>query len=577
MILNKIRWQNLLSYGNYWTEVDFTADDLTVIVGSNGVGKSTLLDALCYGLFGKPFRNINLPLLVNSITKKNFVVEIDFQVGYYEYRIVRGMKPAVFEIWRRVSNGAEAYAKQDMEGVRDEQAVLEQILGCNKKSFEQVVCLGANYTPFLSLDKAARRKIVENLLDLEIFSDMNVLLKEDYGKLTDTLKELETERTIYREKLAAWQSALEKSSIYKQLRIESFERDIESLKSEKFSMKETLNLLNIWPVEEYNELIKKIASSSDRYDHWCKNDIECDQHLKRVGAEVKFFEDHKTCPTCQQNIDPEFVKKMWEDKNYHLGRYREAKIKIKGELEAAHELYTVNSQMKENQDNAIRERHSLKYKIDQIDNYIASDKDKIEAEKAEHEIVKQETIDQLNNELFLLDQQLTTYFDDKATLQSISKMLKDDGIKAGVISKYINVINTLINKFLTEMDLFVNLYLDGEFNETIKSRYRDEFRYDSFSEGQKMRIDLAILFAWREIAKQRNSLSVNLLIFDEVLSGSLDSEGIIDLVKILEGRFQENIFLITHDDRITSRFANVINVSQEGGFSRMSRRGLDDK
>jgi len=268
---------------------------------------------------------------------------------------------------------------------------------------------------------------------------------------------------------------------------------------------------------------------------------------------------------------------MWEDKNYHLARYRDAKVKIRGETELSHEAFTLNIQRKKIQDDNILKRNQYLFKISTLEVNIDRAMKKIADEKQEHEVVKQEVVDELVKELEMLEGLFRDEHDNKQDLVEIGKMLKDDGIKAVAISNYMTFINESINKFLTEMDLFVSLYLDGEFNETVKSRYRDEFKYDSFSEGQKMRIDLAILFTWREIAKQRNSLSVNLLIFDEVLSGSLDAEGIVDLIHILEGRFKENIFLITHDDRITSRFANIINVTQEGGFSRMERRGLDDK
>jgi len=573
MQISKIRWQNLLSYGNYITEVDFLKDDLTVIVGINGVGKSTLLDALCFVLFNRAFRNINKPMLVNSITKKALEVEIFLTVSDKEFRIVRGLKPAKFEIWaRQMAVTSHEFVKQDMEGVRDEQAALETILGCNFKSFTQVVCLGADYTPFLKLDKADRRKVVENLLDLEIFSTMNAMLKEDYAGIMEGLKALETQRTILREKHAAWQEAVGVSKELKQSRIAALEEEIAEYDSERlFQEQEIANLLIITD-EDYAEVLAKIKKYGDEYDVWHKRDYECDKLLKQVGDEVKFYEEHKTCPTCQQNIDPEFVKKMWEDKNYHLARYRDAKVKIKGEMEFAHEAYRLNMDRKNIQDRNVLMRNQLLFKISTLEVNIERALKKIETEKEEHEVVKQEVIDALVQDLEIVEQAFRDEHDNKADWIEIGKMLKDDGIKAVAISNYMTFINESINKFLTDMDLFVSLYLDGEFNETVKSRYRDEFKYDSFSEGQKMRIDLAILFTWREIAKQRNSLSVNLLIFDEVLSGSLDAEGIVDLIKILEGRFKENIFLITHDDRITSRFANIINVTQEGGFSRMSRK-----
>jgi DNA repair exonuclease SbcCD ATPase subunit len=268
---------------------------------------------------------------------------------------------------------------------------------------------------------------------------------------------------------------------------------------------------------------------------------------------------------------------MWEDKNYHLARYRDAKVKIKGEMEFAHEAYTLNIQRKKIQDDNKLRRNQYLFKISTLEVNIERASKKIAAEEQEHEVVKQEVVDELVKELEMLERLFRDEHDNKQDLVEIGKMLKDDGIKAVAISNYMTFINESINKFLTDMDLFVSLYLDGEFNETVKSRHRDEFKYDSFSEGQKMRIDLAILFTWREIAIQRNSLAVNLLIFDEVLSGSLDAEGIVDLIHILEGRFKENIFLITHDDRITSKFANIISVTREGGFSRMERRGQDDK
>jgi DNA repair exonuclease SbcCD ATPase subunit len=577
MKLNKIRWQNLLSYGNYWTEVDFLKDDLTVIVGINGSGKSTLLDALCFVLFGKAFRNINKPLLVNSITKKELLVEVELTIGVIEYRIIRGIKPAKFEIWTSPLGLPQGFVKQDMTGVRDEQAALETILGCNFKSFTQVVCLGADYTPFLKLDKADRRKVVENLLNLEIFSTMNVMLKEDYAVLMDRLKVLETQRTILREKHAAWQEALGASEDLRQSRIEALEEEIAGFDSERLFQEEEMAQLEILSDEEIAPIVLKVKEYEECYEMWKKRDYQCDQLLKQVGNEVKFYEEHKTCPTCQQNIDPEFVQKMWEDKNYHLARYRDAKVKIKGEMELAHELWAVQDSLNNKQKNNLLKRNQYLFKISTLEVNIERALKKIEAEKQEHEVVKQEVIDELVKDLEIVEQTFRDEHDNKADWAEIGKMLKDDGIKAVAISNYMTFINESINKFLTEMDLFVSLYLDGEFNETVKSRYRDEFRYDSFSEGQKMRIDLAILFTWREIAKQRNSLSVNLLIFDEVLSGSLDAEGIVDLIKILEGRFKENIFLITHDDRITSRFANIISVTQEGGFSRMERRGQDDK
>ena len=566
IVFKKIRWKNFLSTGNIFTEIELNKSATTLIVGENGAGKSTLLDALSFALFNKPFRKINKPLLLNSITKKDLVVEIEFTIGSNNYKIVRGIKPNVFEVYQ---NGNLLNQSADS---KDYQDILEkQILKINFKSFCQVVVLGsASFVPFMSLPAGQRREIIEDLLDLQIFTSMNVILKQRITTNAEDLIKHEANKTIVEEKMKLVKKHL--------IEIQNNNEKIISEKNERREQTNTqVNVLDdeYWKLDnkrkDLEEKIvdeKELASSMKKLTA-LKHKFEA--HLSSQKEQIKFFTDHDNCPTCKQEIDETFKCDMVQNNQERVKELEDnLEVVAKNYVETNNKINEImNIQTEIN--NTKMDIHKISTKISSLIEYRTQLENEINTIQ---KTVREDNSDQLNklvDELKEAEYVLNELHDLKQTYQAVSVLLKDGGIKAKIIKQYIPIINKLINKYLSSMDFFVQFELNEEFNETIKSRFRDEFSYASFSEGEKMRINLAILFTWRAVAKLRNSISTNILIMDEVMDSSLDSNGTEEFMKVLtQLAIDTNTFIISHKtDQFYDKFTSVIKFEKHKNFSKV--------
>jgi DNA repair exonuclease SbcCD ATPase subunit len=570
IIFEKLRWQNLLSTGNQFTELDLNKSKSTLIVGENGAGKSTILDALSFVLYGKPFRNINKPQLMNSITGKGLLVEVDFSIGHKRYTIRRGIKPGIFEIYQN-----DILINQSSD-IREYQDMLEKnILKMSHKSFGQIVILGsANYVPFMQLSAADRRAVIEDLLDIQIFSVMNTLLKE---KITQN--KLDVTDADYQIELV-------------DQKIDMKEKHIESLKinnDELIENKKQLVLTINKKIDKSNELISglqydidvlnSVIIDADRINKKKTKILDLEKKLedkvRAIKKEISFFEDHDNCPTCKQEINDEFKTCKVSTRTAQLSEINEALIK----LESEYEEITIKLKLISDTNAKIT---NLNTEVTGHVNDIRSWNNNIETLNSEIQSIKTNTtqIDLSTNEIetFKDDKKLRVkakykLVEQRELLDVSASLLKDTGIKTRIIRQYIPIINKLVNKYLAALDFFVNFDLDEKFNETIKSRFRDEFSYASFSEGEKFRIDVSLMLTWRAIAKLRNSASTNLLIMDEVFDSSLDSNGTDEFLKILDTVSNDShIFVISHKgDALYDKFEHVIKFEKHSNFSRIAK------
>lgn len=565
IIFNYVKYKNILSTGNAWTEIDLKANKSTLIVGENGAGKSTMLDAICFALYGKPFRKINKPQLINSINQKNMEVEVGFDIGANSYVVKRGMKPNIFEIWKN-----NELLNQDAAS-RDYQAYLEQnILKMNLKSFGQVVVLGSStFVPFMQLPAQHRRDIIEDLLDIQIFSTMNVLLKDkiqiNKGEITDIKYELELVKNNI--KLAKDHN----ESIRKIKQTEASR--IKDKVQDQLTFIEDENLI----INDINDHIDTLVASvqdksivNKKLQELLDIDSKLNTKSNQLNKEIGFYENHDNCPTCKQGIAHEF-------KSDTIDQHRE---KVKQLSDARTELANKISQVKQR----LSEISDIETKITSFNlkasthranvklamSVLASLKTELQNAEKEVKDVDVSKINQLEEDLKSYHIKQEQLHQDRETLSVVGSMLKDGGIKTRIIRQYIPVMNKLINKYLSAMDFFVQFELDENFEETIKSRFRDVFSYGSFSEGEKLRIDLALLFTWRAVSKLRNSVTTNLLIMDEIMDSSLDNTGTEEFLKIInELTSDSNVFIISHKgDQLYDKFENIIRFEKYKNFSR---------
>jgi len=566
IIFKKLRWKNFLSTGNVFTEINLNEHNTTLIVGENGAGKSTMLDALSFVLFGKAFRKINKPQLLNSITQKNLVVEIEFSIGVNKYKIIRGMKPTVFEVYQ---NGNLLNQSAEM---KDYQEILEkQIIKVNHKSFSQVVVLGsATFQPFMQLSSSQRRDIIEDLLDLQIFTTMNALLKDKVQLNNEHIVKNNNNRKLIEEKiklitshLAEMQSNNEQLIIEKKSRIEETDKLIDALNDEYWKYENKRQEL-VQSIEDEPKISKRINQLGQ-----LKHKIEAKRAL--IKEDLNFFSKHDGCPTCKQVIDQEFKTKTVSDKNSELGEMEGALEKLIEQYEETNDRLNGIMEVHMEINNNRMEIQRVKTKTNSLIEYRDTLEDEIKNITKKVAIQDDTKILDLEKEMNDLKKSYNELNEDRLVLTAASSLLKDGGIKARIIKQYVPVINKLINKYLSSMDFFVQFELDEEFNETIKSRFRDEFSYASFSEGEKMRINLAILFTWRSIAKLRNSISTNLLIMDEVFDSSLDSNGTEEFLKIIINLTSDtNTFIISHKtDQLYDKFSKVLKFEKHKNFSRV--------
>ena len=561
-----LRWRNFLSTGNSFTEIELNKNNTTLVVGENGAGKSTMLDALCFALYNKPFRKINKPQLMNSINKKDLVVELEFDIGTSKYKIIRGLKPNIFEVYQNNN-----MISQDADN-RDYQDVLErQILKLNHKSFCQVVVLGsASFVPFMQLPAASRREVIEDLLDIQIFSTMNSLLKEKINANSTKVMDVEYQYDMTSEKISMQHQYIEAMQKNNDEHVEKIKLDlkqymdsIENAKLAIASLDQQIGILNeqINDQDQVNKKQKKLQVL----------ETQLDDKLAKLQKEIEFFNLHDTCPTCKQGIDNEFKCETVSTKESQIEETSEGIEQLRQEIQNIQDriqtIANISSQVTSFNIEKITHTNTISGLLSQCKK-AAKDIEELQ-KKTEEYSLNDDTIKELESKIGLLAEQKGDLLNDKEAYGVASIILKDNGIKARIIKQYVPVINKLINKYLAAMDFFVNFELDENFNETIKSRFRDEFSYASFSEGEKMRINLAILFTWRAVAKLRNSASTNLLIMDEVLDGSLDSNGTDEFLKIINTLTQDtNTFIISHKvDQLVDKFANVIRFVKVKNFS----------
>ena len=563
----KVRWKNFLSTGNQFTEIELDRNETTLIIGENGAGKSTVLDALCFALFGKPFRTISKSQLVNTVNAMETVVEIEFSIASRKYKIVRGIKPNVFEIWQN-----NKMLNQEANS-RDYQKILEQqILKLNYRSFTQVVILGSStFVPFMQLKARFRREVVEDLLDIKIFSMMNALIKQRLKDLVGELQEIEYKYKLSSEKIVMQEAYIEDIKKNKDVIVKEKENDYEfnaksldEKRNKKTELEETNKKL-YQSVEDQINIESKDMKLKDLRSTLTEKQKEKDRM-------IAFFEKHNDCPVCTQDIPKDFKSQMITTKETErkeiadgLSKMEEELIKTETRLD---EIKKITSDI---QTNSI-EIASLNTSIQELEKWnIRLDSEIKELEKSAINNTDEEKLRILKDEYDLVEKQRKDLKEEKVYKEASKAMLQDKGIKTKIIKQYLPIMNQLINKYLASMEFYVNFSLDESFEETIKSRFRDNFNYESFSEGEKMRIDLALLFTWRAIAKMKNSTNTNLLILDEIFDSSLDSAGTDEFLKILNTLEGENVFVISHkQDVLVDKFKHTLKFEKNKNFSKMA-------
>jgi DNA repair exonuclease SbcCD ATPase subunit len=562
-----VRWRNFLSTGNNFTEIQLDRNNTTLIIGENGAGKSTILDALCFGLFGKPFRPINKTQLINSVNMTGSMVEVEFEIGSKKIKVVRGIKPNVFEIY---ING-KMY-NQDAN-VRDYQKYLEQqILKLNYRSFTQVVILGSStFIPFMQLKARHRREVVEEILDIQIFSLMNMILKTRLTGIKTDQKEVEFQSELSSEKIELHEKLIKEMKKNNTQIIEEktnkIKKNIEDINNKKISI-EDLNKID-------QELLSQITDSDKVNKDLVKlKDIKSTLREKHKSHSdtVNFFKSNEDCPTCEQHIGDLFKKDMILSKDKEVKKFSKALEELDAVLsdntKRHKEIKSIMDTIRENEVQIAKDNSSI-MQLEKFQSTLESEIKSLESQ----DVNKSDTdkLDELKKISVNLEKERSKLREDQTYGEAVRNMLQDTGIKTKIIKQYLPIMNKLINTYLTAMEFYVNFTLDENFEETIKSRYRDEFSYPSFSEGEKMRIDLALLFTWRAIAKMKNSANTNLLILDEIFDSSLDSGGTDEFLKILNTLGGENVFVISHkQDALVDKFKSTIKFEKIKNFSHVA-------
>ena len=561
-----VRYKNFLSTGNVFTEISLGEHPTTLIVGENGAGKSTFLDAITFALFGKPFRNINKPQLVNSINEKDCQVEIEFIIGKIQYKIIRGIRPNTFEIY---VDGE--MINQDSKA-KDYQDYLEKvILKMNYKSFTQIVILGStNFTPFMQLSASDRRAVIEDLLDIQIFSSMNVIVKNKLHTLKDEAAHLKIQIDATKGKIDLHKKHLEELK-------KNTKEIVDAKKQEVVENATSLSILEDEATTKEVEIDTLLNETTDEETNTKKfqklNQLEAkiEGNIQKLEKDIEFYSVNSTCPTCDQAINNKEEKV--HTCNSKIGELTEGLTKLKEESDAVlqriNTIKATQKQLKILEQDLVRINTSRK----QIRNYIKkleTEIGEIESKPAMSEEFKAQS-KTLLNDLHNFNEKRKAVSEQAQHYDIVAQLLKDGGIKSKIIKQYVPIINKLVNKYLAAMDFFVNFNIDEEFKETIKSRHRDDFSYENFSEGEKKRIDLALLFTWRSVAKLKNSVNTNLLIFDEVFDGSLDINGTEEFMKLINMMNEgTNVFVITHkSDQMVDKFKHTIRFGKVKNFSQM--------
>jgi len=567
MILFKsITYSNFLAVGNSPITINLKDANTTLVVGSNGAGKSTVIEAIVFALFNKSFRKVNKNQLINSINEKDCKVDLEFSIGLKEYRIIRGLKPNIFEIW------IDGQLLDQVAAASDQQKYLEQnILKLNYKSFTQIVILGSStFVPFMQLPAAHRREIIEDLLDIRIFSTMNVILKDRVKTNNDTIKSYENEIQFLKEKVKMQKDHIDYIKNQSQKNIEDKQNQIQDYEDQIKECNDT-----------YKDICKELTHKNQELADLPKINIKELEKFKTKfltklsdhETNIQFYDQNDTCPTCQQDLTDEVKTKHISKCNSDITKLQISIQEVESKIEESQQIIDQSQKILSEINDLTVKMTSQNYKCNGLSKFIDALKEEIEkiSESDKDIATEKQKLTALASEGVVLQKQVDKMKSNKTYYEVISSLLKDTGIKSKIIKKYLPVMNQLINKYLQMMDFYVNFNLDENFEETIKSRFRDEFSYASFSEGEKMRIDLALMFTWRAVAKLKNSTNTNLLILDEVFDSSLDTSGTEDFLRIIRGIDSDtNIFVISHKgDMLHDKFEKVLQFQKVKNFSKV--------
>ena len=569
IVFDRIRWKNFLSTGNNFTEVNFQDAQTNLILGTNGSGKSTILDALTFSLYNKPFRKINKPQLVNSVNEKECLVEVEFSIGSREYKVIRGIRPNIFEIW------VDGKVQDQDAAAADQQKKLEEsILKLNYKSFTQTVILGsATFVPFMQLTSSNRRDIVEDLLDIKIFSTMSSILKDRMRRTNELIREFSIKKDMIEDKIEMQENFIKDIEKSGRERIQKKESNIESLDGEILTLTEENESLMTRIDTELKPKLENLNNSKKTLKKLNTIKAKLEQKIQNLVSEHQFFQENSVCPTCTQSIEEQFrldkIVDIEENSKELNDGYKELEEAINVEQEKDQKFLTYSTEINRlNNDISTnnvkvtglnRQIRTLRNEVQEITNQIQNrNSEKCVLEGLIKDLSKTE-------ESSAQEREQSTYY------EFAHSLMKDGGVKSKIIKKYLPVMNQQINKYLQMMDFYINFTLDEEFKEVIKSPVHEDFSYESFSEGEKMRIDLALLFTWRDIAKMRNSASTNLLILDEIFDSSLDDAGTEFFTKIIRYVIQDaHVFVISHKtDGIIDQFDRVMRFDKVKGFSKL--------
>ena len=565
IVFKKLRWKNFLSTGNVFTEIDLLASKTNLIIGANGAGKSTILDALTFSLFGKPFRKINKPMLVNSINQKDCMVEIEFSIAKNDFKVVRGIKPGVFEIYQNGQMLDQASTTNDYQ-----KQLETNILKMNYKSFTQIVVLGSStFVPFMRLPISQRRDIIEDILDIQIFSVMNTVLKDKVKMSTDEMKDIDYQANLSEEKIRMQQQFIDQINQKNEESIVEKQTAISTLLAEEEKTVDIVNNLNV-ESKKYCEEVENNTFSQQKLKKLNTLRGKLQNKVSTFKKQHEFFSKNDTCPTCSQSITEDLKEEKTGIINSHVKEFvlavEELRCNIEDEEEkemkfvkASKELNRVNSDIAIANSTITRIQMQVKDLMDQIESLRNNKSDSSEAD---------EKLKYLQEEYLKLKKQISEIKEERDTLLAASQLLKDNGIKTRIIKRYLPVMNKLINQYLQNMDFYVNFALDENFEETIKSRFRDTFSYESFSEGEKARIDIALLLTWRAVAKLKNSVDTNILILDEIFDGSLDQNGTGELGWILRNFDDDtNVYVISHKENLDGKFDRTLMCEKVKNYS----------
>lgn len=567
--IKKVRWKNFLSTGNTYTEIDLNKHGTTLIVGDNGAGKSTILDALCWNLFNKGFRDVKREQFVNSINKKDMMTEVEFNIGSKNYLVRRGHRPSIFEVYCNDTMLNQNANKADYQEILE-----KDILQMSHRSFTQVAVLGsANFTPFMQLKTAERRRIVEDLLDIRIFSVMYDIVKGKNRQLQQELSENTAETRVIKERISGLNDTINSLKDNKDAKVKEFKESVEKTETHiNKTLEEITGKSDI--VNEKNTTIADFAEVKEKLNKFILLEKSIEDNRKKIRKEIEFLENNDNCPTCKQGIDENHKKEHNKERTDKISELEQGlwdlDLKVKDYNDRLEEISVIQSEIQ-----------TIQNEIAVLQSEVISNQKYVKKIEQEITALQQESEDSTNYEEKLKESEkkLQSYETNREELtdtefyyDTAMKVLTDSGIRTRVIRQFLPIMNKLINKYLASMEFFVDFHLDEEFKETIKSRFRDEFKYANFSEGEKMRIDLALLFTWRSIAKLRNSVNTNILVLDEIMDSSLDEAGTEEFLNIIRNLTEnQNTFVISHKGEILyEKFDNVIRFKKDKNFSTIS-------